>query len=152
MVKKGARPRLVAFASALASGLLLSLAVAPAASADTTRTLNLSFSCGTGLPYGLQVNTGSGFYAPSGTSYAVGNTKYFTVSISASATSLQYMPYGCANQPAASSGPIPGYHSYSLTAGTSTINASGICQDYSLSYGGPAVLVFDCTISSLTYS
>lgn len=152
MMSGSARGRAVAIGLPLAASALLTFAVPSAALAGTTRTLNLSFSCSTGEPYGLQVNTGSGFYQPSGSSYAVGNVKYFTVSISASATTLQYMPLSCDNEPSGS-GPDPWWNSTSITAGTSTINASGSCNDFTYNYGGgyPA-LIFDCTISSLSYS
>ena len=60
--------------------------------AATTRTLDLSIYCSTGEAYGLQVNTGSGYCEPSGSSYVVGEVKYFTVSISATASTLSVMP------------------------------------------------------------
>lgn len=91
------------------------MTTAPAASADTMRTLNLSLYCATGEPYGLSVNTGSGWYWPDGSSYVAGRVKYFT-------------------------------------AGTSTINANGFCQDYSHNSYGGVFLIFDCSLSSLTYS
>lgn len=143
--------RAVAVGLPVAASVLLTFATSPAALAGTTRTLNLSFSCSTGEPYGLQVNTGSGYYQPSGSSYAVGDVKYFTVTISSTATTLQFMPLSCDNEPSGS-GPDPWWNSYTLTPGTSTINASGYCDDFTYNYGGgePA-LIFDCSISSLTY-
>lgn len=147
MTKKSVHGRAAKAGSAVAAGLLLTLATSPAASADTMRTLNLNFSCATGEAYGLEVNTGSGFYAPDGSSYVVGDVKYFTVYIPASATTLEYMPLSCDNEPSYTN-PSAVWRPYSLTPGTSTINATGFCQDYSF-YGN---LVFDCTISSLTYS
>src|SRR5207253_9908845 len=53
LVIRALRGRRQPFFAALAALGLASLAVAPAASADTTRTLNLAISCATGLPYGL---------------------------------------------------------------------------------------------------
>jgi hypothetical protein len=147
MTTKGVRGRAAAAGSAVAASLLLTLATSPAASADTMRTLNLDFYCATGEAYGLEVDTGSGFYTPNGSSYAVGEVKSFTVFIPAGATTLRFMPLYCDNQPSYTN-PSTVWRPYSLTAGTSTINADGYCQDYSY-YG---YLVYDCTISSLTYS
>jgi hypothetical protein len=146
------RSKAAAIGLPLAAGAVLTFAAPSPALADSTRTLNLSFSCATGLPYGLQVNTGSGWYTPSGSSYIAGNVKVFTVSISAGATLLQYMPGYCDNEPSGGSGPDPWWHSTSLTPGTSTITATGSCQDFTYNFGGgqPA-LIFDCTISSLSY-
>jgi len=147
------RNRAVAVGAAAAAGVLLTLAVSSPASADATHTLNLSFTCSTGEPYGLQVNTGSGFYMPSGSSYAVGATKYFTVTISASATTLTFMPYSCENEPTGGTGPVEGGYATTITPGTSTINASGYCEDYNYNWGGwSSTLIFDCTINGLSYS
>jgi hypothetical protein len=152
MIKRCLRRRAVAIGSAMAAIPLLALTMAPAASADTMRTLNMSLSCATGEAYGLQVNNGSGWYQPNGSSYVVGNVKYFTVSIPASATLLEFMPLSCAGQPAGP-GPDWEYNPYTITAGTSTMNADGFCQDYSYQYNyGLSALIFDCSLSSLTYS
>jgi hypothetical protein len=154
MIKRGLRSRALALCAATATVGLTSLAVPSAASADTMRTLNLAFSCSTGLPYGLEVSTGSGWYFPNGSSYAVGTTKYFTVYIPASATSLAFMPTYCDNEPSGA-GYNPTYAGYAavLSPGTSTINATGSCYDYDYSYGQYAnYLIYDCTISSLSYS
>jgi hypothetical protein len=157
MIKSGLRRRAVAFCSAIAAVLLVALATSPPASADTMRTLNLSFTCDTGLPYGLLVDTyngssWSGWYGPSGSSYAVGTTKYFTVSIPASAVLLEYQPTYCDNEPPPYSPMWEGYD-YGLSAGTSTINATGRCQDYTYSPGyNVTYLFFYCSLSSLTYS
>jgi hypothetical protein len=147
MIKKGARRRAVAIGSAVAASLLLTLATSSAASADTMRTLNLYIQCGTGEAYGLQVatNVSSGWYQPDGYSYG---SKTFVVSIPASATTLQVAPLSCAGQPAGTNGSTVTYRPYSITAGTSTINANAYCNDYSF-YG---VLIFDCPLSSVTYS
>jgi hypothetical protein len=154
MMNKAALKRGITILSAAASSLLLTLAVSPAASANTTRTLNLSIVCATGEAYGLQIDTGSGFYQPSsGSSYVVGDVKYFTVPISASATTLQVMPLSCDNQPTGYPGPDPAWEPHSITPGTSTISASTYCQDYNYSYGyGQGALIFDCPITNLTYS
>jgi len=147
MIKKGARKKAIAIGSAVAASLLLTLATSSAASADTMRTLNLYITCGTGEAYGLQVatNVSSGWYQPSGYSY--GN-KTFVVSIPASATTLQVAPLSCAGQPTGTYGSTSTWRPYSITAGTSTINASAYCNDYSF-YGE---LIFDCPLSSVTYS
>ena len=154
MMKRWGRTRVVPTGLAVAVVALSTFAAPPAAMADATRTLNLSYTCATGEPYGLLVNTGSGYYSPSGSSYVVGNVKNFTVTIPASATTLQYMPLSCDNQPASNSGSTTWWRPpYNLTPGTSTINANGSCQDYSYNYGwGSTILIFDCSISSLTYS
>lgn len=141
---RGSRNRL--FATLAAAGLA-SLAVSPTASADTTRTLNLAFSCATGLPYGLQVNTGSGWYYPDGSSYAVGTTKYFTVFIPASASTLAFQPGFCDNQPINGGDPLWTGYTYSITPGTSTINATGYCNDYTYSYYGSTYLFYSCSLS-----
>lgn len=153
MVKRVLRGRTLALCAALATVGLTSLAVAPTASADTMRTLNLSFSCETGLPYGLQVDTGSGWYSPNGSSYAVGTVKYFTVYIPASASSLEYQPLYCDNQPSGQ-GPLNSGYPYTITPGTSTINATGYCEDYNYSIGGygDGYLIYNCSIRSLSYS
>jgi hypothetical protein len=153
MIRRGTRRNRIAVGATLAAAGLVSLAVAPAASADTMRTLNLSFSCATGLPYGLEVNTGSGWYYPSGSSYAVGTTKVFTVSIPASATMLEYQPTYCDNQPTGGGYPLWEGYSYGIAPGTSTVNAVGGCADYTYSLGyGVTYLLYYCSISSLTYS
>jgi hypothetical protein len=153
MLTRGLRRRGAALCAAIGAVGLTSLAVAPAASADTMRTLNLAFSCSTGLPYGLEVNTGSGWYYPSGSSYAVGDVKYFTVSIPASAGSLAYQPSFCDNQPTGGGYPLWEGYTYGLTPGTSTVNASGNCNDYNYSVGfGVTYLFYYCSLSSLTYS
>lgn len=150
MIKKGARRRAVAIGSAVAASLLLTLATSSAASAAPMRTLNLYIQCGTGEAYGLEVATNgpdspSGWYEPDGYSYGA---KTFVVSIPASATTLQVAPLSCAGQPAGTNGSTVTYRPYSITAGTSTINANAYCNDYSF-YGE---LIFDCPLSSVTYS
>lgn len=157
MVDRTARGRKLAFGATLATVALTSLALPPAASADTMRTLNLAYSCTTGLPYGLEVDTGSGWYFPNGSSYVSGaTTKYFTVYIPASATSFAYQPTYCDNEP--SNGGYNAYwegYTYSITPGTSTINATGNCDDYTYSFGygyGDTYLLYYCSINSLSYS
>lgn len=152
MIEASLLRRAVAFLSAIAAAALLAFATSPAASADTTRTLNIALSCDSGgaIGYGLSVNNGSGWYYPNGSSYLVGNIKYFTVFIPASATTLAINtscddglvnPYG--------NGPFwEGYY-YTITSGTSTISANGNCID---EYVYPGPLVTYCSLSSLTYS
>lgn len=146
MIKKGARWKAVAIGSTVAASLLLALTTSSAASADSMRTLNLYIQCGTGEAYGLQVatNESSGWYQPNGYSYG---DKTFVVSIPASANTLYVAPLSCANQPVGY-GPSMLYRPYSITPGTSTINASAYCNDYSF-YGE---LIYDCPLSSVTYS
>lgn len=154
MVHRTARGRKLAFGATLATVALTSLALPPAASADTMRTLNLAYSCTTGLPYGLEVNTGSGWYFPNGSSYASGTTKYFTVYIPASATSIAYQPTYCDNEPTAGgyNASWEGY-TYGIAPGTSTINATGNCDDYDYSIGyNDTYLLYYCSINSLSYS
>jgi hypothetical protein len=152
MITRRLRRSAVVIGTAVAAILLSMSVTSPAASATTMRTLNLSLYCSTGEAYGLTIDNGSGWYSPSGSSYVSGEIKYFTVSIPASATELEFMPLSCANQPAGS-GPDWYYRPNTITAGTSTINANGSCQDYSYSYGfGQTALIFDCTLSSLTYA
>jgi hypothetical protein len=151
MIKRRLRRTAVAIGSAMAAVLLLALTTAPAASADTMRTLNLSLYCATGEAYGLTISTGSDWYQPNGSSYVAGGIKYFTVFIPASATTLDFMPLSCAGQ-GAGTGPVWEWHPNSVTAGTSTINANGFCQDYVYYYGGKT-LIFDCSfLSPPTYS
>lgn len=152
MVERGPRGRKRAFFAMLATVGLASLAVSPAASADTMRTVNLAFSCATGLPYGLEVNTGSSWYYPNGSSYAVGTTKYFTVYIPASASTFAFQPSYCDNQPTGGGYPLWEGYTYNITPGTSTINATGYVNDYNYDYSGYAYLLYYCSLSSLSYS
>ena len=152
MVKRSLRRRIVALCSTGAAILATTVAASPPASADTMRTMVLSYSCGTGLPYGLYINTGSGWYSPPGSSYAVGSTKVFTISIPASVSSFAYEPSYCENQPQVRGYPLWEGYTYGISPGTSTINASGYCADYEYDYYGYAYLLYYCSISSLTYS
>ncbi|HEU5331594.1 MAG TPA: hypothetical protein VFU73_02485 [Actinocrinis sp.] len=142
------RRRAGAFGSAVATLLLFAAAVPSPAAADTMRTLNLALGCETGLPYGLAVNNGSGWGYPSGSSFASGTTKYFTVSIPAGASMIAIDTVYCDGEPSAYynvnwSGSFAG-----LNPGTSTVNATGYCEfdDY---YGG---LSRECNISVNSYS
>ncbi|WP_031514997.1 hypothetical protein [Streptomyces sp. NRRL F-5123] len=138
--------RLVALGSATAAALLLAAAAPQSASAETMRTLNLALSCSYGLPYGLSVNNGSGWYYPDGSSYASGGVKYFTVQIPASATALAINTSFCETDPKT---PMWEGYSYAITAGTSTISANGYCLD---EYVYPGPFVRYCSVSGLTYS
>lgn len=147
MMKRVKYRRAVTIGCAAAASLMLTVATSPFASADTMRTLNLSVTCGTGAAHGLLINTGNGFYAPDGSSSA----GVFTVFIPASATSLSFEPLSCDGEPYTGRGPYPGLRglqSISISPGTSTINANGICEDYNF-YGA---LLFDTSITGLTYS
>jgi hypothetical protein len=151
LTRKGLLKTAVVIPSAITLTALLASATAPAASADSMRTLNLSLTCATGLAYGLEANTGSGWFYPVGSSYASGTTKYYTVSIPASATSLEVQPTYCDNQPTGYGPYFVGY-SYGITPGTSTINVNGNCLDYSYNPGyGEEDLLYYTSLSSLTY-
>lgn len=153
MIKRNLRRRIIALCAAFAAVLATAIAASPAASADSTRTMVLAFSCDTGLPYGLYIDlyTSSGWggwYSPPGTSYADGNTKVFTISVPTYGFTLAYKPSYCTNQ---QSGTLElESDDYGVNAGTSTITALGHCADYQYSYYG-TWLIYDCSISSLTY-
>ncbi|MGW5355116.1 hypothetical protein ACWERV_31935 [Streptomyces sp. NPDC004031] len=138
--------RLVALGSATAAALLLAAAAPQSASAETTRTLNLALSCSYGLPYGLSVDNGSGWYYPDGSSYASGGVKYFTVQIPASASSLAINTGFCETDPQT---PMWEGNRYTITPGTSAISANGYCLD---EYVYPGPFVRYCSVSGLTYS
>lgn len=158
MIKGNLRRRIIALCAAFAAVLATAIAASPAASADSTRTMVLSFSCGTGLPYGLYIDiwtsgTGwQGWYSPPGTSYAVGNTKVFTISVPTYGFMFSYEPSYCDNQPSGT-GPMWEGYDYGINAGTSTITANGGCADYTYSPGyGQNYLFYYCSISSLSYA
>lgn len=132
--------------AAAAAVLMGALAVPQPASADSMRTFSVALSCSEGLPYGMSVDNGSGWYYPDGSSYASGGVKYFTVSIPASATALAINTGFCENQTVT---PYWEGYRYSITPGTSTISANGYCNDMYV-YPGPFVRY--CSLSSLTYS
>jgi len=149
MLTRGLRRRVIALWSAIAAVLLFAVAVPPAASADTMRTLNVALSCSTGLPYGLSVNNGSGWYYPSGSSYAVGDTKYFTVSIPASANEIAIDTTYCDGEQSQYYGAVWNGGYSSLTPGTSTVNGYGNC---SFNYIYPGIAVRICYLATITYS
>ncbi|MFI0941921.1 hypothetical protein [Streptomyces sp. NPDC021020] len=146
MTTRSTAARLVALGSATAAALLLAAAAPQSASAETTRTLNLALSCSYGLPYGLSVDNGSGWYYPDGSSYASGGVKYFTVQIPASATALAINTGFCETDPQT---PMWEGNRYTITPGTSTISANGYCLD---EYVYPGPFVRYCSVSGLTYS
>lgn len=146
MITRRLRRRLAAFLSATSAVLLCAVAVPQAASADATRTFQLALTCSSGLPYGLSVDNGSGWYYPDGSSYASGLVKYFTVAIPAAATELAVNTGFCDNDPQT---PMWEGYRYTVTPGTSTISANGNCQDMYV-YPGPYVRY--CSLSSVTYS
>ncbi len=151
MIRKGLLKTAVAIPSAITLTALLASATTPAASAASMRTLNLNLTCSTGLPYGLEANTGSGWFYPAGSSYASGTVKTYTVSIPASATSLEVQPTYCDNQPTGYGPYFIGYSS-AITPGTSTINVNGNCLDYTYNPGdGNEYLLYYTSLSSLTY-
>ena len=141
--------------AAIAAVLLFAGTAAPAASADTMRTLNVALSCSSGIvPFGLSVNNGSGWYYPNGSSYAVGGTKYFTVFIPAGASSFAFDTM-CYYNSAEYNGQVSypaGYwqgYTYGLTPGTSTINMTASLWRGPVS---PGPWVKYATVSSITYS
>jgi hypothetical protein len=140
------RSKVVALLSATAAVVLLAAVAPQSASADTLRTFNVALSCSYGLPYGLSVDNGSGWYYPDGSSYASGGVKFFTVSIPASATSLAINTGFCETDPQT---PMWEGYRYSITPGTSTISATGYCLD---EYVYPGPFVRYCSLSGLTYS
>lgn len=146
MERTSLRRRTAALVSASAALLLAAVAVPQSASADTMRTLQVALSCSYGLPYGMSVDNGSGWYYPDGSSYASGSVKYFTVSIPASATALAINTSFCENDPQT---PYWEGYRYSITPGTSTISANGYCND---EYVYPGPFVRYCSLTSLTYS
>jgi hypothetical protein len=146
MTTRSTAKRLLALGSATAAALLVATAAPQTASADAMRTFQLDLSCSYGLPYGLLVNTGSGWFFPDGSSYASGGHKYFTVQIPASATSLSIDTGMCENDPTT---PMREGYGYTISAGTSTLSAVGYCLD---EYVYPGPFVRYCSLSSLTYS
>jgi hypothetical protein len=152
MPQRSLRSRILVLCSASAAVLATTVAASPPASADT-RTMVLSFSCSTGLPYGLSIDTGSGWYSPSGSSYADGTTKVFTISLPTNAMTFRYEPLYCDDQPMNAGYPLWEGYSYGISAGTSTVHAIGNTADYTYSVGyGMNYLLYYCSISSLTYS
>jgi hypothetical protein len=151
MTRKGLFRKALVILPTIAAAALLAPATAPAASADSMRTFNFQIICGTGEAYGLEIWTpATGWYQPtSGSSYVVGNSKFFTVPISASATSIEITPLSCAGEPFGSGGgPYPEGYTYAITAGTSTINANAYTQDYNFD----GVLLFYTSLSNISYS
>jgi hypothetical protein len=148
MNKTALRRRATALGSAIAALLLFAAAAPSPASADTTRTLKVALSCQTGLPYGMSVNVGSGWYYPNGSSYASGYTKYFTVFIPTSASQIAIDTSYCdGEQSQWWNAPWSGGYA-SLTPGTSTVNANGYC-DFDNYYGWYSR---SCSLSNITYS
>ncbi|NUR57173.1 MAG: hypothetical protein HOV87_00440 [Catenulispora sp.] len=151
MVKRSLRRRIAALCSVSAAVLATTVAASAPASADT-RTMVLSFSCDTGLPYGLYINTGSGWYSPPGSSYADGTTKVYTISIPTSTISFSYQPTYCDNQPQGGGYPMWEGYNYGISGGTSTVHAIGRVADYNYSPGyGVTYLFYYCSLSSVTY-
>lgn len=155
MFRTGSRRRRDVVWAAIAAILLFGGTAAPAASADTMRTLNVALSCASGsVPFGMAVNNGSGWYYPNGSSYVVGHTKYFTVFIPAAANSFAFDTM-CYYNSAEYNGQVvypDGYwegYTYSLTPGTSTINMTASMWRGPV-YPGPWVKY--ATVSSITYS
>jgi hypothetical protein len=149
------RRRKAALGTVCAVAALVAAATPQAAMADTMRTLSVPVGCASGIvPFGLSVNNGSGWYYPTGSSYSVGATKYFTVSIPSTATSLAldtfcyYSTQEYNGQVSYPDGTWEGY-TYAITAGTSTINTTASCVREPV-YPGPWVRY--CSLSAITYS
>jgi hypothetical protein len=146
MLKRGLRRGAVAFWSVIAAVALFVVAAPPAAQADTMRTLKVALSCVGGIPYGLLASTnGSAWYYPDGSSYLSGGTKYFTVFIPASTSTVALDTYCDDGTPG---GTRQGY-TYSVTAGTSTINATASCVNQQVD---PGPWVRYCYMGSISYS
>jgi hypothetical protein len=146
MTRRTTARRLAALGAATAAALLIASAAPQPASADATRTFQLALSCSYGLPYGLSVNTGSGWYYPDGSSYASGSVKYFTVQLPQTASTLAINTGFCDTDPTT---PTWEGNTYAITPGSSTLSATGYCLD---EYVYPGPFVRYCSLSSLTYS
>ena len=149
------RRKAATLSTVFAAAALLATAAPQAAMADATRTLSVPVTCASGIvPYGLSVNNGSGWYYPNGSSYAVGGTKYFTVDIPTTATSLAldtfcyYSLQEYNGQVSYPNGTWEGY-TYTITPGTSTINTTAACVREPV-YPGPWVRY--CSLTAITYS
>ena len=148
MTSPALRRKVAVLGSTIAALVLFGSSV-PSASADATRTFKVALSCATGLPYGMSVNVGSGWYYPNGSSYASGNTKYFTVVIPASAGQIAIDTGYCDGEPSQYwNAPWSG-SSASITPGTSTVNANGYCYFYDYLFGS---YYRSCSLSGITYS
>ena len=151
MIARSLRRAALALGVAIAAAAMLAAVTPSSASADALRPLNVSLSCSQGgLPYGYSVNTGSGWYTPaaSGDATVVGGTKTFHLLIPTTATSLAVNTY-CNGQ----QGTLWQGYTYGISAGTSTINASGYCNTYQYSVGyGITYWLTYCSLPSITYS
>jgi hypothetical protein len=148
----------VAALSGLSAAVALFVTATPQfASADATRTIIGSTTCASGIvPYGFQVNYGSGWTYDGGTSVwpAGTQTKIWTWTIPSSATGFSLDTFCYANgteyngQISYPYGTWQGYGA-SLTPGTSTINSTWRCDRYPV-YPGPWVRT--CSLTSISYS
>jgi hypothetical protein len=151
MISKGLLRTTIAVSSAIAATALVVTAPAPAALADSTRQLNLTLTCQTGLPFGLEVsvNGGGSWFSPAGSSFASGNSKIYNVAIPASATSLEVQPTFCDNQ-LPGNGPNFEGNVYSITPGPGNLVATGNTNDFTYSPGfGQEYLLY---VTSLAFS
>jgi hypothetical protein len=148
MIRTVLRRKVIAAGSAIAAILLLGT-TAPSASADSTRVLKVALSCSTGLPYGLTVNVGSGWFYPDGSSYASGTTKYFTVYIPAGASRVAIDTTYCDGEPSQYWNATWNGGYVGITPGSSTVNANGYCYFYDYLYG---THYRSCSLSNITYS
>jgi hypothetical protein len=152
MITRGWRRRALALGLTIAAAVGLSTIVAASpASADTLRPLNVSLWCFQGgTPYGIEIDTGSGWYYPAAASDAtlVGGTKTFHLLIPTSAGGLKVNTWCDGFQGAMWEG-----YGYGIYPGTSTVNASGYCNTYpySVSYGITYWFTY-CPLDSITYS
>jgi hypothetical protein len=134
---------------------LVVLGTPGAASADGTRTITGTTTCTSGIiPYGFQVNYGTGWTGADSSYISNYYTKVWTKVIPSSATSIAldsgcyvnwqeyygyvYYPYGT----------WVGY-TYSLTPGTSTVNTTWSCSRNPV-YPGPPV-ERSCSLTAISY-
>ncbi len=150
------RPRrwAAALVAVVAATTLVVAGTPGAASASGTRIVTGTTTCTSGIvPYGFQVNLGSGWtYADS--SYQINNyTKVWTKVIPSTATSIaldsgcyvNWLEYnGYVSYPY---GTWAGY-SYSLTPGTSTVNSTWSCSRHPVN---PGPYVRTCSLTAISY-
>jgi hypothetical protein len=155
VLRRGWRRIAITLGVAAATAALVTVATPSPASADSLRPLNVTLTCtndgATGLPYGYQVTTGGALYYPPAASDAtvVGNAKTFHLYLPTSASTLGVNTWCNGYSQTAT---WYGYY-YTITPGTSTINASGYCDTYHYSvYPGVTYNPTYCTLSSIAYS
>jgi hypothetical protein len=152
MIRRSLRRAAVALGAAIAAAALFVVAAPSNASADALRPLNVSLACSDGqLPYGYSLNIGAGWYDPvaAGDATVVGNTKTFHFLIPTSAGEIAVNTW-CGGYRTTT---WQGYY-YSISPGTSTVNASGYVNEYLYTqpYSGYQFWYTYCVLTSITYS